>query len=76
MDNPKCKTCGNKTQWYGWIHGWLCVECDAEIVKAVEDEDTSPDKQQPEEPQKSFSFSFLNPNSPQLWHSEKVEKNT
>ncbi len=49
MDNPKCKMCGDETQWYGWIHGWLCVECDGEVVEAVEDEDTSHYKQQYEE---------------------------
>ncbi|HEY9738994.1 MAG TPA: hypothetical protein V6C90_00750 [Coleofasciculaceae cyanobacterium] len=41
MDNPKCKICGEKTQWYGWLHGWLCIECDAKVVKAVMGKDAS-----------------------------------
>jgi tRNA(Ile2) C34 agmatinyltransferase TiaS len=45
MDNPKCKICGEKTQWYGWLHGWLCIECDAKVVKAVMGKDASRQQQ-------------------------------
>jgi hypothetical protein len=33
----KCKICNGKTTWYGWLHGWLCAECDAQIVNAIEE---------------------------------------
>ncbi len=33
----KCKICNGKTTWYGWLHGWLCAECDAQIVNALEE---------------------------------------
>ncbi|MBD0344725.1 MAG: hypothetical protein ICV63_07820 [Coleofasciculus sp. Co-bin14] len=73
MDNPKCKMCGDETQWYGWIHGWLCVECDAEVVEAVEDEDTSECNQQHEEKNtwtKNWTFQPVR-GSPQLQRSNR-----
>lgn len=33
----KCQICNSKTTWYGWLHGWLCTECDADMVKAIEE---------------------------------------
>lgn len=33
----KCQICNSQTTWYGWLHGWLCTECDADMVKAIEE---------------------------------------
>lgn len=43
MNNPKCENCERETQWYGWLHGWLCSTCNVEQLK--EDEDVEQEEQ-------------------------------
>ncbi|HEY9635899.1 MAG TPA: hypothetical protein V6D14_21005 [Coleofasciculaceae cyanobacterium] len=38
MDRPSCDICGAETQWYGWLHGWLCPVCIPEELAESEDE--------------------------------------
>jgi tRNA(Ile2) C34 agmatinyltransferase TiaS len=49
MDSPKCKICGKSTEWYGWLKGWLCPECDAPQLEVMEAEDEEVKLQQYEE---------------------------
>lgn len=39
MDKPRCNNCGAETEWYGWLHGWLCVACEAGNLEAAADEE-------------------------------------
>jgi hypothetical protein len=39
MDRPSCEICGAQTEWYGWLHGWLCPACQAEELEEKETED-------------------------------------
>jgi tRNA(Ile2) C34 agmatinyltransferase TiaS len=46
MDNPKCRICGKKTQWHGWLQGWLCIDCDAQQIEDTDNEDEYTERQQ------------------------------
>ena len=49
MDSPKCEICNQKTEWQGWLQGWLCAECDAQLLEIMEAEDEDTELQQLEE---------------------------
>ncbi len=49
MDKPSCALCGAQTQWYGWLHGWLCPACKPEELEEQETENEALEQLQPKE---------------------------
>jgi tRNA(Ile2) C34 agmatinyltransferase TiaS len=45
MEISRCENCGTETQWYGWLHGWLCSVCESETSEELEREDEAVEQQ-------------------------------
>lgn len=55
MDRPKCPICGAETQWYGWLHGWICMSCNGEELDDETEEDVLEQPQHDDYKQKNLN---------------------